>query len=178
VWHDAGAENSDGEPGSRQQGWHGGDGKRLFGVLTAGGTVGAAAGFGTKCAVERSFETNHLLEFVVGLIVAASLLVLWAGRRFGGKFLGKEIEPPRQAGDGGAGGIGELLSGSRYLKTIAVVILVSVIVSTLIDFQFKTAVKEAHPSKEALAAFFSFYHGWLSIATFFTQFVLTGKALS
>ncbi len=56
--------------------------------------------------------------------------------------------------------------------------MVSVIVSTLIDFQFKVAAKEAHPSTDALAAFFSSYYAWLSIATFFTQFVLTGKTLS
>ena len=40
------------------------------------------------------------------------------------------------------------------------------------------AAKEAHPSTNALAAFFSSYYAWLSIATFFTQFVLTGKTLS
>ena len=155
------------------------EGQRLFGIITAGGTVGgAAAGFGAKWAVERSFETNHLLWFVAALFVVASLLVLCADRRLRVHFMENQIEPPRQTGGGGAGGIGEILSGSRYLKTIAAVILVSVIVSTLIDFQFKAAAKEAHPSKDALAAFFSSYYGWLSIATFFTQFVLTGRALS
>jgi len=139
---------------------------------------GAAAGFGAKWAVERSFETNHLLWFVAALFMVASLLVLCADRRLRVHFMENQIEPPRQTGGGGAGGIGELLSGSRYLKTIAAVILVSVIVSTLIDFQFKAAAKEAHPSKDALAVFFSSYYGWLSIATFFTQFVLTGRALS
>ena len=155
------------------------EGQRLFGIITAGGTVGgAAAGFGAKWAVERSFETNHLLWFVAALFMVASLLVLCADRRLRVHFMENQIEPPRQTGGGGAGGIGELLSGSRYLKTIAAVILVSVIVSTLIDFQFKAAAKEAHPSQDALTAFFSSYYGWLSIATFFTQFVLTGRALS
>jgi AAA family ATP:ADP antiporter len=155
------------------------EGQRLFGIITAGGTLGgAAAGFGAKWAVESSFETNHLLWFVAALFVVASLLVLCADRRLRVHFMENQIEPPRHVGGGGAGGIGGLLSGSRYLKTIAAVILVSVIVSTLIDFQFKAAAKEAHPSKDALAAFFSSYYGWLSIATFFTQFVLTGRALS
>ena len=155
------------------------EGKRLFGVLTAGGTLGGVtAGFGAKWAVERSFESNNLLWFVAALFVVASVLVLGVDRRFRGQFMENEIEPSQQAGDGGVRGIGEILNGSRYLKTIAVLILVSVIVSTLIDFQFKAAAKEAHPTKEALTAFFSSYYGWLSIATFFTQFVLTGKALS
>ena len=50
--------------------------------------------------------------------------------------------------------IGELLAGSPYLKTIAVLIFVSVIVSTLIDFQFKSAAKQAYPLAGALADFF------------------------
>ncbi len=70
------------------------------------------------------------------------------------------------------------LANSRYLKTIAAVILLSVIVSTLIDFQLKTAAKAIYPSKSTLAVFFSSYYGWLSVATFFTQVVLTGKTLS
>src|SRR3970040_1597941 len=37
------------------------EGQRLFGIITAGGTVGGvAAGFGAKWAVESSFETNQL----------------------------------------------------------------------------------------------------------------------
>jgi ATP/ADP translocase len=74
--------------------------------------------------------------------------------------------------------IGELLIGSSYLKTIAVLIFVSVIVSTLIDFQFKSAAKQAYPSAGALAVFFSSYYGWLSVVTFFVQVILTGKILS
>ena len=48
----------------------------------------------------------------------------------------------------------------------------------MIDFEFKTAAKEAHPSEHALAAFFSSYYGWLSVVTFLIQFVLTGKTLT
>lgn len=154
------------------------EGKRLFGLLTAGGTLGgAAAGFGAKWLLRLSVESNHLLWAVAALYLTASALVLWAERWFRGKLSERKLEIPEKAEDDRASGIGELLSGSQYLKTIAAVILVSVIVSTLIDFQFKAAAKEAHPSKDALAAFFSSYYGWLSIATFFTQFVLTGKAL-
>jgi AAA family ATP:ADP antiporter len=55
---------------------------------------------------------------------------------------------------------------------------VSVIVSTLIDFELKFAAKEIYPSKSALAGFFSSYYGWLNVATFFAQVMLTGRILS
>ncbi len=155
------------------------EGKRSFGLLAAGGTVGgASAAFGAKWSLHLSAESNHLL-WVVGLLyIAASGLVLVAGPRIKSNISEKELGMPSKPEEARASSIGELLADSTYLKTIAVLILVSVIVSTMIDFQFKTAAKQAYPSTRALAGFFSSYYGWLSVATFFIQFVLTGKTLS
>lgn len=51
------------------------EGKRLFGLLTAGGTLGGvAAGFGAKWTIHLSTESNHLLWVVGGIYVAESLL--------------------------------------------------------------------------------------------------------
>jgi ATP/ADP translocase len=155
------------------------EGKRSFGLLTAGGTVGgAAAGFGVKWSLHLFVESNHLLWVVGGLYIAASALVLWAERQLEGKISERELAMPEKPEEAGTGSLGELLAGSTYLKTIAVIILVSVIVSTLIDFQFKTAAQQAYPSTGDLAGFFSSYYGWLSVASFFSQVVLTGKTLS
>lgn len=155
------------------------EGKRSFGLLTAGGTVGGvAAGFGVKWSLHLFVESNHLLWVVGGLYIAASALVLWAERRLEGKISERELEMPEKPEEARAGSIGELLAGSTYLKTIAVLILASVIVSTLIDFQFKAAAKQAYPSRGDLAGFFSSYYAWLSIATFFAQVVVTGRMLS
>ena len=155
------------------------EGKRLFGFLAAGGTLGgAAAGFGAKWALKLSFETNHLLWFVAALFFAASALVFWADRRLKEKYPDKGSELRRKPEEESANNIGTLLGGSRFLKTIAVLTLISVIVSTLIDFQFKAAAKQTHPSKEALASFFSSYYAWLNVATFFAQVVLNRIALN
>jgi ATP/ADP translocase len=151
---------------------------RTIGLLAAGGTAGGvAAAFGFKWSLHLALESNHLLWCVGALYLAASVLVYWAEPRLeekGPMRFGKSNIPK----DHEASGISEILSGSRYLKTIAVMILVSVIVSTLIDFQFKTAAKETYPSTVALAGFFSSYYGWLSVLTFLSQVVLTGRTLS
>ncbi len=154
-----------------------GEGKRLYGLVAAGGTVGGAvAGFGTKWVLQLSLDVNHLLWFVVVLFVAASALVLSAHRR-----LNEETRPRRAffgvSDDAGAGTVGTLPGGSRYFKAIAMLILVSAVVSTLIDFNFKVVAKETYPSKQTLAGFFSSYYAWMSIATFFTQTLLTGRVL-
>lgn len=154
------------------------EGERLFGLLTAGGTVGGiAAGFGAKSLLAHSLGINHLLWVIAGLFLAASAVVLWADRWLRGRYPDKELELSSKQRDERAGSIGELIGGSRYLKTIAMLIFLSVIVSTLIDFQFKAAAKQAYLSREALAVFFSSYYAWLSVATFFVQVVLTGRIL-
>jgi HEAT repeat protein len=68
--------------------------------------------------------------------------------------------------------------GTGYLRTIAAVIFVSVVVSTLIDYQFKAAAKLAYPSADGLAAFFGSYYAWLSAVTLFGQLWLTRKVLT
>lgn len=117
------------------------EGKRSFGFIAAGGTVGGvAASFGANWSIHLSIESNHLLWIVAGIYMAASVLVIWAEGRLIGTVHEAEIHSPNTAENNYRSGLGELLSGSSYLKAIAVIILVSVIVSTLIDFQFKTSI--------------------------------------
>jgi len=155
------------------------EGKRLFGLLTAGGTVGgAAAGFGAKWTLHLSVESNHLLWVVGGIYLTASLLLSRTQRRLRKTSREKAVVSPIESEPGAAENVFARLADSRYLKTIAAVIFVSVIVSTQFDFQLKSAAKETYSSRSALAVFFSSYYGWLSVATFFAQIVLTGRTLT
>ena len=155
------------------------EGKRLFGLLAAGGTVGgAAAGFGSTWTIHLSVESNHLLWVVGGLYLAASLLLCMTQRRLREKSPAGGTEATSGAEPATADNVFARLAASRYLKTIGTVILLSVIVSTLIDFELKSAAKSIYPSKPALAGFFGSYYGWLSVATFFFQVILAGKTLS
>ncbi len=155
------------------------EGKRLFGLLTAGGTVGGvAAGFGAKWTLHLSVESNHLLWVVGGIYVAASLLVFLARPRLRETSVAHGTETTSDEELENADNLFTRLAASRYLKTIGAVILVSVIVTTLIDFELKSAAKEIYRSKSALAGFFSSYYGWLNVATLFAQVMLTGRILS
>jgi AAA family ATP:ADP antiporter len=155
------------------------EGKRLFGLLAAGGTLGgAAAGFGANWTLHLSVESNHFLSVVGGIYLTASVLLLMTRRRLRETSPEKAVVSLNELEPRTAENVFARLAASRYLKTIAAVILVSVIVSTLIDFELKTAAKAIYPSKSALAVFFSAYYGWLSVTTLFTQVVLTGKTLS
>ena len=156
------------------------DGKRLFGILTAAGTLGGMlGGFGASLAVTFLFGTRQLLWFIVALF-AGSFGVVWFAARERETALaanhGVDV-PSREIGERGGSGVVGTLSGSRYLQTIATLIFLSVIVSTLIDYQFKAAAQGAYPSTEALAGFFGSYYAWLSVVTVLAQLLLTGRLL-
>jgi ATP:ADP antiporter, AAA family len=151
--------------------------KQSFGLIAAGGTVGGvAASFGAQWSIHLSVESNHMLWVVGGIYILASVLVVLARSLL--KAFEEESRETERSETGRESGIGEILSGSGYLKTIALIILVSVIVSTLIDFSFKTSAKQAYSTTRELAGFFSSYYGWLNAATLFVQVLLTGKTLS
>lgn len=156
------------------------EGKRLFGILTAGGTLGGMlGGIGAKWAVSFLFATKELL-WLVGALFVGALGVVYLAMRERNTVLAantsEEVRPKTiEAQD--PGGIMGTLRSSGYLQAITVLIFLSIIVSTLIDYQFKATAKEAYPSTDALAGFFGTYYAALSFVTFFAQLWLTGKAL-
>jgi ATP/ADP translocase len=136
------------------------------------------AAFCAKWTIYLAVESNHLLWMVGGLYVTASVLLGLSRRRLTETFAMEEIVSGKSDETRSGDNIFARLAGSRYLKIIAAIILVSVVVSTLIDFELKTAAKEIYPSTAALAGFFSAYYGWLSVATLFSQVILTGNTLT
>lgn len=154
------------------------EGKRLFGILTAAGTLGAmTGGLAANFAVKFFFGTYQLLWFIVALF-AGSLGVVWFRVRQNTRAAThREYRTASELKAQDASGIVGTLRSSRYLQAIAALSFVSVIVSTLIDYQFKAAAKEAYPSADALAGFFGSYYAWLSIVTMFVQVWLTGRLL-
>ncbi len=154
------------------------EGKRLFGILTAAGTLGAmTGGLGANFAVKFFFGTYQLLWFIV-VLFAGALGVIWFGVGQNARAANhREDVTASEIKAQDASSIVGTLRSSRYLQAIAALSFVSVIVSTLIDYQFKAAAKEAYPSADALAGFFGSYYAWLSIVTMFAQVWLTGRLL-
>jgi ATP/ADP translocase len=157
------------------------EGKRLFGIVAAGGTLGGIiAGFGARWAVEIFMGTNQLLWVIAALFFGALGMACLAGRvqRRETSSVSQRRPSQRDSKISEPAGAFGLIRESRYLQMIAGLIFVSIIVSTLIDFQFKAAVKEAYPTRDALTGFFGSFYAWLNIITLFAQVFLSGKLLS
>ena len=151
--------------------------KRLFGVVTAAGTLGAmTGGLGANLAVSFLFGTNQLLWLIV-IFFAGAFGVAWFAVAEGERAVAanhRQDALPQTSGRDGTGILGTL-RGSRHLQALAALIFVSVIVSTLIDYQFKAAAKVTYLSKDALAAFLGSYYAWLSVLTLVAQVWLARK---
>ena len=154
------------------------DAKRLVGIFSAGGSLGAIVGaFASGWAVKLFAGTDELF-CLMGALFAGALGVVWlAGNELSELPAAALTEVPRsrETDVGQQGSALGAIRSSRYLQLIAGAIFFSVAVSTLIDFEFKAAAKEAFPSEESLTAFFGSYYAWVTIITFFIQVALTKR---
>jgi len=156
--------------------------KRLFGIFSAGGSLGAMLGsFGSGWAVNLFTGTDELFWLIGGLFAGAFGVVWLAGNDLSELQTAalKEISSSREteAATQPTGALGPILA-SRYLRLIAGAIFISVAVATLIDFQFKAAAKTAYPSQDDLTAFFGSYYAWVAIITLFSHVVLTRRLVT
>ena len=155
--------------------------KRLFGVFSAGGSLGAIlGGFASGWVVNLFTETGELF-WLMGALFAGAFGVVWLARNELNELQAaapatipttRETKASDQTTALGA------IRASGYLQLIASAIFVSTAVSTLIDFQFKAAAKAAYPSQDDLVAFFGSFYAWVAIITFLSQLLLTGRFLT
>src|SRR5262245_53688234 len=156
------------------------EGKRLFGIFSAGGSLGAIlGGFGSGWAVKLLTGTDGLFWLIAALF-AGAFGVVWLRANELSEIQSAAPQEFPTSGQTMASPDSTLgaIRSSRYLQLIAAVIFVSVAASTLIDFQFKAAAKMAYPSQDELTTFFGSYYAWVAVLTFFSQIVLTRRLLS
>jgi ATP/ADP translocase len=143
--------------------------KRLFGVIGAGGSLGAiVAGAGLE-PFSRSFGSARILSLTAGFIAVA-----WVMSRIGGREV--RAEAPRR-------GRAEPIPPSRwrldpYLASIAVVIGMSAVVTTLIDYQFKMIASDSVPGEHGLVGFFGEFYALSGVAALVVQLFVTSRVLS
>ncbi len=76
-----------------------------------------------------------------------------------------------------SGGAVALLRRSSHLKTVAVILAVTIVVGTLIDWQFNRAVEIYIAGEDENTRFFGTFFGALNVASVLVQILLTGWVL-
>ena len=152
-------------------------GKRLFGFIAAGATLGGIAGSSITAALAKDVPATYLLLGSAILLEAAVFSV----RRLARLSNALRQRPAAQSGESLIGG--NILAGlthafkSPYLVNVSVYILLFAITSTFLYFQQAEIARQSFADRGARTAFFARVDLWVNILTLGAQLFLTGRIL-
>ena len=151
-------------------------GKRLFGFIAAGATIGAIAGSGLTASLARSVPVTFLLIDSVLLLEVAVYSVRHLSR-----LAGTLDAEPASAADQAIGG--NVLAGithpfkSAYLLNVGVFVLLFGITATFLYFQQAAIVAQNFADRGAQTAFFATIDLLVNCLTLAVELFLTGRIL-
>ncbi len=144
--------------------------KRLFGLISAGGTLGVlVTGLGVGAAVQR-IEPSLLVPGLVFLLLAAAGLNEFVPRD---RMSLNPTGPTPPWTESLA-----LIVRDDHVRTLTLVVLLVAAVGTIIDFQFKEAAQDALGGERELAAFFGAFYGWTGGLALVIQVFLTTRIMT
>ena len=149
-------------------------GKRLFGFIAAGATLGAISGSAVTATLARSVPTPGLLLAAAVLLEAAVFAMRGLSRL--SERLHAVPEARARAGLGGSpfAGITRTLA-SPYLLNISGFLLLFSITSTFLYFEQAGIAKRSFPDRGAQTAFFAGVDLAVNVLTLGIQLFLTGR---
>lgn len=163
--------------------WSEGQGKRLFGFIATGGTIGAIAGAALTGVLSKGFALGGLKVKVDPLsLLLISALTLEAAvfcvKRLMAVFhVGEEAHGAKEPGPGPLEGL-RLIATSRYLQLICLYILLYTITSTFLYLQQGSIVERTFAGTAARTAAFARIDLWVNVLTLVTQVLLTGRLIT
>ncbi len=159
-------------------------GKRLFGFIAMGGTLGAILGAGLTEGLSQGALLGFTLPFKATpsalVLVAAVFLelavqcVLALARLHK---LGNEAGGAREPGPGLMEGL-RLITQSRYLQLICAYMLLFTLTTTFLYMAQGAIVAKAFATQAARAAAFARIDFWVNVLTLVTQLFLTSRLIS
>lgn len=139
--------------------------KRLFGFILSGGTLGGiTAGVASRLMV-RFIGTDNMFLVVGFLLLICAMVIKQIPIR-------EALASAKKLASKDIGGVFTLIRKNRHLLLLAAIICVTLVVNTLIDFQFKNILQQNYKSKDALTGFFGTYYAYINILTIFFQILV------
>ena len=151
--------------------------KRLFGVIGAGGISGGIFGGFVCKSLPKIAGTESLLLLIAVLLAGAAVPVYILARRYGSSPGGAAKTSSEQESVSSMFQSVKLIWNSRYLRAIALVVLLSSYATTMTGWQFKAIAKHFLGNKDALALFFGSFYFYAGILCLLFQLFLTGRVL-
>lgn len=146
--------------------------RRLFGPIGTGLIVGGIAGSTLSGALAEAMGTTNLLLVSVAFLggCAGTVWSLREGIEGGTESSARLTDAPAR------GAVG-LLWDSAHLRTIAAILGLTILVGTLLDWQFNRAVELFIEGEDAKTEFFGTFFALLNVVSVGIQLLLTGWVL-
>ena len=148
--------------------------KRVFGLIGSGAIVGWIVGGLLTERGARLLGTENILLVVACVLMVSAVLVILVWRERPADIDEPELEAGRR---GGLRDSLVLVWSSPYLRSIAGLVLVSSLVTTVAGWQFKAVAKAHIPATDALAAFFGTFNFYAGLISLGAQLLLTSRLL-
>ena len=149
-------------------------GKRLFGFIAAGATLGAIVGSAVTASLARSVPTMALLIGAAAMLEVAVFAVARLSRLSPGLQQRPEASADRPIGGSMFAGFTNAFR-SRYLVNVSLFVLLFAISSTFLYFQQAGIVNASFKDRGAQTAFFATIDLAVNVLTLGVQLFLTGR---
>jgi len=159
-----------------------GQGKRLFGFIGVGGTLGGIAGAGLTALLAERVGPVHLVLVSV-LLLECAVLCVWRLSAHSGRMSAGSNEDAGRSDAGEKPVGGSILAGithvlkSPYLLGICLYILLYTITATILYFQQAELAARQFDDRAARTAFFAWIDFGVNVLTVVTQAFLTGRII-
>ena len=152
-------------------------GRRLFGFVAAGGTLGGLAGGAVTAGLAETVGTAPLLLVAAAVLEAAVWCVRALGRSAARRLPGQAELAGERIGGGALAGI-RLVASSPYLLGICLFLLLYTLGSTFLYFLQAQVVEDAFADRDVRTAFFARVDVAVNALTLLVQTGLTGRILA
>lgn len=144
--------------------------KRIFGILGVGGAIASILSGLALRPFTSAFGSEAALLLTSGFILLW-VLMIWLARRYS-----HQPEPPARTADSDATTAPGRLDG--YLKSMAVVIASTILVATIVEYQFKVISTRDVADAAELTAFFGSFFALVGFFQIMIRLFVVSKLLS
>ena len=159
--------------------------KRLIGFFGSGGLLGGILG-GLLTGLLGFERPDDLLFIASGMLIltafVANYIFIWQRKQRKEKAITDKVDNKDGARWKKATKVGFIdcfntVRKNYYLKLLAVVVTITFIVTTLIDFQSKTVIEVKVERMDEMTEFFGYFHAGLLVLPFFLQLLMTSNII-
>ncbi|MES2004851.1 MAG: hypothetical protein V4450_10050 [Bacteroidota bacterium] len=151
-------------------------GKRLYGLISAGDVVSQMLGYFSIPLLIHSFGVSTLFMISISGILIHLLVILYVKRTYSDRMV-QQAKTPAAATSAET----NLQTGKnwkQYIRLIFIVSLLPMLGFYYVDYMFLNELRIEYTSKEAVAGFLGLFLGGVAIVELFTRLFLSGRLLT